>query len=395
MNFASAPRFSIVLIILLLTHPVIAMGANDDKQAYLKKLKNISQQITKVSSALHNDRSKQSKLRSELKRSEKDISQSSKKLLDIETKLKKKEQSLSSLQTELGKLNSELSAQKNGLADQLRAAHAFGNHHPLKLVLNQHSPAELGRSLVYYQYLNHARQEKIGEFNLAITQQMALETQILSDRQALEALLKTQKANKEQLNKQRNKKQNVLASLNKQIKNNESALSRLRKNQNEIEALLNSFGEILSDTPEKPGLREPFAKMKGRLPWPVKGKIITRFGTSRQQSELRWNGVVIGSAYGTQVKVIADGRVAFSDWLQGYGFITIVDHGAGYMSLYGHNQTQLKQPGDWVQAGEVIATVGDSGGHTQSGLYFEIRKNGKPDNPIKWCSNNASFVANR
>ena len=142
-----------------------------------------------------------------------------------------------------------------------------------------------------------------------------------------------------------------------------------------------------------PGDQKPFGQLKRNLPWPVKGKFSAAFGTSRNTGDLRWNGVVIDSDYGKPVRAISHGRIVFADWLQGYGFITIIDHNDGYLSLYGHNQDQYKQAGDWVEAGETIATIGDSGGQPKSGLYFEIRHQGKPINPKQWCSTKISHVA--
>jgi len=156
---------------------------------------------------------------------------------------------------------------------------------------------------------------------------------------------------------------------------------------------LKSLGELLADIPQSPSDKEPFHNQKGHIPWPVQGKLLAKFGSSREKGDLKWNGVLISAAYGEPVQAISHGRVAFSDWLQGYGFITIIDHGDGYMSLYGHNESLFKQAGDWVESGEVIATVGDSGGQPGPGVYFEIRARGKPINPGLWCSNTATFAS--
>jgi len=155
-----------------------------------------------------------------------------------------------------------------------------------------------------------------------------------------------------------------------------------------------SLGQLLADIPANPNEKQDFDKLKGHLPWPVKGRILARYGTSKDQGHLKWRGVLIATKYGTPVKAISHGRVAFSDWLQGFGFITIIDHGDGYMSLYGHNETLLKQAGDWVNAGDVIATSGDSGGQPRPALYFEIRSHGKPVNPSNWCTSKVARLAN-
>ena len=154
-----------------------------------------------------------------------------------------------------------------------------------------------------------------------------------------------------------------------------------------------SLGELMADIPASAGNELAFGTRKGKMPWPVRGGFVAEFGDSRNQGGLRWNGVLINASYGTPVRAITSGRVEFADWLQGFGFISIVNHNDGYMSLYGHNQALLKKAGDWVEAGETLATVGDSGGHENSGLYFEIRYQGKPVNPKLWCSASVRHVA--
>ncbi|MCW8851123.1 MAG: peptidoglycan DD-metalloendopeptidase family protein, partial [Gammaproteobacteria bacterium] len=172
-------------------------------------------------------------------------------------------------------------------------------------------------------------------------------------------------------------------------------LNNLETSRGRIENLLKSLGELLADIPTSPSETQPFVSQKGKLPWPVNGRFLNNFGQSKNYGDLKWNGVLIKAELGTPVRVVSHGRVAFSDWLQGFGFITIVDHGDGYMSLYGHNESLFKQTGDWVQAGEVIATAGDSGGQPTSAVYFEIRSRGKPINPSKWCSTKARHASGR
>jgi len=151
------------------------------------------------------------------------------------------------------------------------------------------------------------------------------------------------------------------------------------------------LGELLADIPPSPSDNATFSSQRGLLPWPIDGPFISKFGSPRK-GDLKWNGVLIKAPYGRPVRAISHGRVAFSDWLQGFGFITIINHDDGYMSLYGHNESLFKQAGDWVTAGEVIASTGDSGGQPVSGLYFEIRERGKPVNPTKWCNSKIRHI---
>ena len=206
--------------------------------------------------------------------------------------------------------------------------------------------------------------------------------------------MQTQKEKKRKRQKQRLQRKRLLAELGNKIQNQENTLSSLESSRGRIENLLKSLGELLADIPSNPSENQPFVAQKGKLPWPAKTSFLSKFGQSKNQGDLKWNGVLLKADFGTPIKVISHGRVAFSDWLQGFGFITIIDHGDGYMSLYGNCESLFKQTGDWVSAGDVIATAGDSGGQPQSGIYFEIRSRGKPVNPAKWCTSKATHATN-
>ncbi|TNF34104.1 MAG: hypothetical protein EP315_07670 [Gammaproteobacteria bacterium] len=286
-----------------------------------------------------------------------------------------------------------MTKQRSLLANQLRSAYAMGQQPQIKLLLNQQDSGEMGRAMVYFDYLNKARSQHIQDYLENIRHKQTLEADITATTRELEALARKQLDQKEELSGFRNDRKRLLARLNKDIESQQLTLKDLENSRNRIEKLLMSLGELLADIPAAPDTQQPFSRLKGKLPWPTKGSIAADFGSSRHQGDLKWNGVLINAAYGTPVRVITHGRVAFADWLQGFGFITIIDHNDGYMSLYGHNQAQYKQAGDWVEAGEVIATVGDSGGQENTGLYFEIRYQGKPVNPAQWCSSSVRHVA--
>lgn len=179
-------------------------------------------------------------------------------------------------------------------------------------------------------------------------------------------------------------RKSTLAKLNTRITRQNLALSQLKEDKAELERILEEVTQALASM-KLPGNNQPFASFRGKLSWPVSGKISHRFGSSRVAGKLNWDGVMINAAGGTQVKAIYHGRIVFSDYLRGHGMLLIIDHGDGYMSLYAHNQILYKVAGDWVSEGETIATVGSTGGRSAPGLYFEIRHRGKPDNPAKWC----------
>jgi septal ring factor EnvC (AmiA/AmiB activator) len=297
------------------------------------------------------------------------------------------------LRDELGKLQQKLKLQRRSLAEQVRAAYAIGHQQQVKMLLNQQDPAEMGRIMVYFDYLNRARQQHINEFLDSITEKQRLEKELDTALNDYQENLNTRKKQVNSLLAQRHKRNQLLARLEQQISNQEKNLTELESSRNRIENLLMSLGELLADIPQSLSDSKPFKQQKGKLPYPASGPFLATFGEPRKQGGLKWNGVLISTPHGSPVRAISRGRIAFADWLQGFGFITIIDHGEGYMSLYGHNETLVKQAGDWVNAGEVIATSGDSGGQPMPGVYFEIRSRGKPVNPGSWCSRAVKYTA--
>ncbi len=376
-------------LLIVLTGSVSAETATD----YQQRLDQIRDKISSVLSALGQKKDKRDTLRSSLRKLEVKIAISAKKLRKTQRKHKKSVKKLKISRTQLKKLNRQLAKQRKILADQLRSAYAMGQQPQLKMLLNQQDPTEMGRAMMYYSYLNRARGNEINVYLGSIEKQQKLEVSIKQTTSELASLLTLKKREKKQLGKHRSKRKKLLARLNKDIDSQQLTLNDLQSSRNRIEDLLMSLGELLADIPAEALDQKPFSEMRGKLPWPVKGRFRASFGTSRHQGDLTWNGVVIDADYDTRVRAVSHGRVAFADWLQGYGFITIIDHNDGYMSLYGYTQELYKQVGDWVEASEVIATVGDSGGQLKSGLYFEIRKQGKPVNPKKWCARRIKHLA--
>lgn len=378
------PKVYICLLFFTLFSPF--SQAADDKAQYQQKLDSIRSDITKIEDHLDQDKSQRGKLQRELKNIDKKIARLSKEIDYTKFLIKKNRKALNSLRKELKLLENALFEQKASLAHQVKAAYIMGKHETAKLLLNQQNAVEMGHAVIYYQYLNKTRSHQILEYNLLVQEKTAVKNKITTKTKALAELKKNQYRQKNRFSASRKQRNALIAQLNNKISSNQDTLLSLQSHRKKIEDLLISLGEVLADIPSKPARDRPFSSQKGKLPWPVAGRIRNKFGSKRARSDLKWNGLVLGIDYGTQVHAVSRGRVIFSDWLQGYGFIIILDHGDGFMSLYGYNQHLLKEPGDWVNSGDVIATVGDSGGQSKSGLYFEIRRHGKPVNPKIWCS---------
>lgn len=390
----AAKRLFILLFVLFTTETAVMASQNDEFERYQKKLDRVQQSITKVQQHLKSSRHKRGHVVTELKQLESEISENSKQLDKTENRTQELKKRIASLEGEIGQLQLELKSQRQGLAQQIRAAYAIGDQKAIKLVLNQKDVSSLGRFLVYFDYLNRAREDQISSFLRSIAKHEQLDKELNANLSEYQQNLKKRRKQKNALLSQRLKKNQLLVRLEQKISNQEKNLSELEGSRSRIENLLKSLGELLADIPQNPSDLRPFKQQKGRLPWPASGPFLAMYGEAREQGGLKWNGVLISTKHGTPVRAVSHGRIAFADWLQGFGFIAIIDHGEGYMSLYGHNETLLKQAGDWIEAGEAVATSGDSGGQPLPGVYFEIRYRGKPINPRHWCSRAVKFASN-
>jgi septal ring factor EnvC (AmiA/AmiB activator) len=351
------------------------------KEAELERLRNTIQDLSNNLGSL---RSQHRAERAKLRTLNQKISQMNQSLQDLETQRRRQTDDMARLLAEKQARQAQLSHQRQTLAQLLRAAYLLDQQSPLKLLLNTPEPAALERSLKYYDYFYRSRAEQITDLNDTLLTLNTLEQTIQSKQQELDASLDDQRAQAEALETSRRERNSLLADLDRDIQNTRQRLTQLKEDEQSLQDLVKRLRRALA---ELPAPREPghFAQLKGRLNLPAEGAITARFGAPRQVGQLKWQGIVINSADGADVKAIAAGRVVFADWLRGFGLLLILDHGDGYMSLYGYNQGLHKNVGDSVKPGEVIASVGNNGGHAQSGLYFEIRHQGTPINPLNWC----------
>ncbi len=395
-NTELRPYYSIFFLLSLFFCPTASVYAsnNGDMMDYQGKLEKLQKSIAKIQQHLKGSKKQRSHVLTELKKLELKISKNSIELKALADDVQKTQQQKKKLKGDLKQLNKQLHKQQNALSEQMRSAYSMGHQQTLKMLLNQQDPAQAGRAQKYFSYFNRARTQQINTFTGTINRKKQTESKLKQTLAAQKTLLQEQKKKKRKRQKQRLQRKNLLAELSSKIKNQENTLSSLEHSRGRIENLLKSLGELLADIPTNPSEKQPFIAQKGKLPWPIKGKFLSKFGQSKNYGNLKWNGILIKADFGTPVQVISHGRVAFSDWLQGFGFITIIDHGDGYMSLYGNSESLLRQAGDWVTAGDIIATAGDSGGQPQSGVYFEIRSRGKPVNPAKWCTTKTTHATN-
>jgi septal ring factor EnvC (AmiA/AmiB activator) len=375
-----------LIILFLALLPVISAQAEQSvSQVEIEaRLKALEQEISNYKETLDSTQGQKSEIEATLERNEQGINKLINEIDTIEKEWDTTNDKVSSLTEKQKELLTVKSEQQYYIEQQVRAAYEIGSQEYLKVLLNQEDPNEIARMLAYYDYFNQARSRQIESYNLTlldldrVTQELAEETVVLeSQRRALGAQQKS-------LANVQKEKQMTLKALINQISTTGSALLKLEQDRGRLEQLLDKLEESLANL-DAPRNAQPFAGMQGKLLLPVEGRISHRFGNHRNQGKLRWHGIFIDAAEGESVYAVHYGRVVFSDWLRGFGLLMIISHGEGYMSLYGHNQALFRETGDWVSAGEVIAAVGDSGGQDKTGLYFEIRIDGKPNNPQNWC----------
>jgi septal ring factor EnvC (AmiA/AmiB activator) len=285
------------------------------------------------------------------------------------------------LATEQHAREKELGDNRAALAGQMRAAYTIGRQEPLKLLLNQKDPALAGRMFVYYSYFGRARAGQIKLIEDDMQRIAELESELAAEDAQLAELEKQQRAQLATLEAAREKRSHVLASLEAQSHTRAQNLERLKSEQAGLEKLLRELRAAMARFPVEGN--DAFTRLRGQLSWPVSGQLVARFGEARAGG-VRWDGVLVATERGTPVKAVCAGRVIYADWLPGLGLLAIVDHGDGYLSLYGHNDRLLKAAGETVAAGDTIAAAGDSGGSSRPELYFEIRKGGKPVDPRPW-----------
>jgi septal ring factor EnvC (AmiA/AmiB activator) len=353
---------------------------NNSTKKTTTQLKQVSSAISDTQSEIKKVNQKRKVLEKQLRTDDLAISSVTKNINKNKVTQKQINKDLSLLIKKKSVLHKDKKQQENILAKQLRSAYSSGHHDYLKLLLNQEDPASVQRTLTHYKYINNARIKEIENFKATINQLVTIENQHKQKSNDLNRVMETLAKDKQALEKNKKNRASTIASLKKQQLSKEQKLNELLAQEKNLKSALAKLALKVKPKKSQNGL----AKLKRKLSWPVSGRIKHNFGTQKH-GYIKWKGILKSAPLGEHVKAIYSGTILFSDWLNGYGLVTIIDHGKGYMSLYGHNQTLLKKVGDYVEKGEPISLVGQSGGQSQPGLYFEIRHVGKAVNPKLWC----------
>lgn len=364
---------------LLLCLPGAGADERSDTEA---RLAAISEEIESLQRDLERDRGALSAERQALRTLDLDIQANARTLEGVAADLAEQRTAVETLRREQADYLAQLDQREDELGRQILAAWKLSRESRLKLVLNQDDPARLGRMLAYYDYLGAAQADRIRDLREVLDRLDAMSERLDEELRALAGIQEEHEARRATLGAQRDERVALVASLESSLSNDEARLAELSKNRRDLETLLERLGDALADIPPDLGQRRHPTELRGQLPMPVPGRVLHAFGQPRAAG-LAWQGWLIEAAAGDSVHAVAYGRVAYADWLRGYGLLLIVDHGDGFMSLYGHNESLRASVGDWVEPGEAISTVGQAPERRQ-GLYFELRRGGKAVDPASW-----------
>ena len=373
-----------LILCCLLAMPV-AHG-QDGELAKIKEqeLEEVRDRISALKASMDKSAASRDRVTGELQAAEVQIAEQRTRLQELQRQRDYSNRRKAELDEQIAAKEAELQQESAELSAQVRAAWMSGGQERLRLLLNQRDPATLGRLLSYYGYFNDYRSANIGEVNSHISELAILRSQVAAEAARLDGLARERYDELSKLNAAQETRHTLLASLQGRIATESKQIEQLAAQEKDLARLIDELTSILSDYPISS--EDPFSAHKGRLTWPVAGTLLHDFGQPRVSDRLKWNGVVLAAPRGREVRAVYHGRVVFSDWLAGLGLLVIVEHGEGYMTLYGYNETTMKNAGDWVAPGDVIATVGDSGGQASAALYFEIRRGTVPLNPREWVT---------
>lgn len=372
---------ALVAILVGTASPAIAQSDEERARARLEALQ---ADISKINREISSAGARRDTLQGQLREAERQQADIQRALNDNRARIAEQNAALARLRAEQGELQAALAAQQSRIAVEMRTAWQMGQQGQLKVLLNQERPDTVARMMTYYRYFFRARNDLLLGYrdNLArlqTTEEAIDKTLADLDRRAAQLDEQQRKLAAAQRNREA-----AVAQLNSSIADNTARLQKLEQDRKELQTLIDAIEKAVVNL-QVPDNYQPFRAAKGKMPWPVPGRASHRFGNARNQGKMRWQGVKIPGKAGTEVKAIHHGRVVYADWLRGMGLLLIIDHGDGYMSLYAHNQTLLRDVGEWVTAGTGISTLGNSGGLEAPALYFEVRHKGKPVNPADWC----------
>ena len=394
------PSASCIAAILL---SACCVSSHADEKAELNQLR---ERIENLQRNIVKSEESRNEVADALRTSERSISEVNRGLLTLAREQGKIGQSLTELKKNIDTGRADVVRQQALLDRTIRYQYMYGNADALRLMLNGQDVAEVDRQIHYFGYLSRARATMIGSLKQSLAALATLESEAHNKQEELAVNADAQKLARAQLQSERAARQRVFIQIKADINKHRREVGRLKRDEDRLAKLIDQLAKALAREREERKVRQSdriqqkgqsvdsvadatfigrsFETLKGKLKLPARGELQGRFGGPREDGGVTWKGLFIRAETGQTVKAVADGRVVYADWLRGFGNLLIVDHGGGYMSLYGNNESLLKQVGDKAQSGETVASVGSTGGALESGVYFELRHEGKPFDPMKW-----------
>jgi septal ring factor EnvC (AmiA/AmiB activator) len=364
--------------------PLQAANQDTNSKQRAAELEQLRKRIERLQQGLNKTIDQRDNEREELRKLDVEIGVLVRTLRDLDRRLRAQSARLETLREQQRSAKSQLQQQHDTLAQQIRATFAMGRQEYVKLLLNQDDPTAVSRVLTYYQYLGRARAQQIAGTHVVLDKLRNLKEDVEQQRRELQALRAAKVERKQALEAAHARRTELVATLGRRVHDQTEEIARLRADEQRLQRLLEHLKDYLAGVPRDPSFDSRFRDFRGKLPLPTQGRFLAHFGEPKKGGNLRWKGVLLGGREGQDVISVARGRVAFADWLRGFGLLLILEHGDGYMTLYGYNQSLYTQVGDWVEAGQIIASLGNTGDVPEAGVYFEIRHQGQPRDPQQW-----------
>lgn len=380
-RFFARPLLAAILLLAL----SIATPALADPDVSPRQIRELKEQIAEIDDWLEDAEEERSGLEQQLVRTEQEISRLTRERRQFRQQLTEQRERLRALNLQETQLAATLNRQRESLKQQIRAAWMAGDTPAVKVLLNEVDPQDIARTMTYYEYLSEDTVRRLEAFNTSLQELRETQRQVATTQERLANLERDVAQRQDSLRDSKQRREQTLAQLRADITNRQGEREQLEADRVRLEQLLKEVEAAIANIPA-PNESQPFASLRAKLPWPAPGNVLRNFGESLAQGRLRHNGLLIGTSSDDEVKAVHYGRVVFANWLRGFGLLTIIDHGDGYMSLYGHSSSLLTSPGDWVAAGQTIAIAGQTGGTDRPVVYFEIRHQGSPQNPRRWLS---------
>jgi len=373
-----------MLALVLWAMSAAVIRAQDGRESVEAELQQVRDEIEKIQSRIDENLSDRDRMLEALAEAERAVGRSRRAQAETDQALAAVREDMAELEARRSGLEDQAAERASELAMQLVTAYRQGSQSRLKMLLNQDDPRRLSRKLAYHGYLSRARLAAIEGLRETVSSLERTRAELAAEADRLGELLADRRRETQRLKSAMGQREEALNALEQRLASDREQLADLERDAAELTRLLEQLADVLADVPADVSI-PPFPDLRGRLEMPTSGRVVQAFGDHRS-GELQWTGWLIDAEIGDEVRSIAHGRVAYAEWLRGYGLLLIIDHGEEFMSLYAHNEALMRDVGDWVAPGDVIALAGRSGGVDEPAVYFELRRGGRPVDPAGWIS---------